>query len=56
MSFGLWRFREAKRALTIFCEDNNLDLGVGTRCAGRNRKGVDGESPLQGCDLEPTGP
>ncbi|WP_281408629.1 hypothetical protein [Rhizobium tropici] len=26
MSFGLWRFREAKRALTIFCEDNNLDL------------------------------
>lgn len=24
MSLGLWQLREAKRALTIFCEDNNL--------------------------------
>ncbi|WP_064681370.1 hypothetical protein [Rhizobium bangladeshense] len=26
MSLGLWQLREAKRALTIFCEDNNLSL------------------------------
>ncbi|MBX5010415.1 hypothetical protein [Rhizobium lentis] len=26
MSLGLWQLREAKRALTIFCDDNNLNL------------------------------
>ncbi|MBX5056443.1 hypothetical protein HJB61_27795 [Rhizobium lentis] len=26
MSLGLWQLREAKRALTIFCDDNNLSL------------------------------